>query len=209
MPRRWDAVLFDLLTALLDSPALWNGVARDADAGRRWRAAYLRLTYAAGRHRPYEALLAEAAVAAGLSPSLAGDLAARYGEIAPWPEATAVLRELSGAGLALGIVTNCSEALGRLAAARLEVPFRTVVTAERAGWYKPDPTPYRLALEEIGVARERTLFVAGSAYDLLGTARVGLATWWHDRLGMTPPDGAPAPLARAPDLRSLPAFALG
>jgi 2-haloacid dehalogenase len=209
MPRRWDAVLFDLLTALLDSPALWNGVAGDADAGRLWRAAYLRLTYAAGRYRPYEALLAEAAVAAGLSPSLAGDLAARYGEIAPWPEATAVLRELSGAGLALGIVTNCSEALGRLAAARLEVPFRTVVTAERAGWYKPDPTPYRLALEEIGVASERTLFVAGSAYDLLGTARVGLAILWHDRVGMTPPDGAPAPLARARDLRSLPAFALG
>ena len=209
MPRRYDAVLFDLLTALLDSPCLWNGVAGDAEAGRRWRAAYLRLTYTTGRYRPYEALVAEAALAAGLSPSLAGDLAARYSEIAPWPEAPRVLRELAGAGLALGIVTNCSETLGRLAAARFEVPFRTVVTAERAGWYKPDPAPYRLALEEIGAARERTLFVAGSAYDLLGTARVGLATWWHDRLGMTPPEGAPAPLARAPDLRSLPAGVLG
>ncbi|HEV2301931.1 MAG TPA: HAD-IA family hydrolase [Stellaceae bacterium] len=209
MPRRWDAVLFDLLTALLDSPALWNGVAGDADAGRRWRAAYLRLTYATGQYRPYEALVAEAAVAAGLSPRLAGELAARYGEIAPWPEATAVLRELVRAGLSLGIVTNCSEALGRLAAARLEVPFRTVVTAERAGFYKPDPAPYRLAIAEIGVERERCLFVAGSAYDLAGTARVGLATFWHDRLGMTPPEGAPAPLTRAGDLRSLPAEALG
>jgi hypothetical protein len=31
-----------------------------------------------------------------------------------------------------------------------------------------------LALDELGVVAERCLFVAGSAYDLFGTARVGL-----------------------------------
>ena len=51
----------------------------------------------------------------------------------------------------LGVVTNCSEALGRLAASRVPVPFRVVVTAERAGRYKPDPQPYRFALDELGV----------------------------------------------------------
>ena len=209
MPRRWDAVLFDLLTALLDSPSLWNSVAGGAVEGRRWRAAYLRLTYGAGRYRPYEEVVAEAAAAAGHSPRLAGDLEARYGEIAPWPEAPAVLRQLAGAGLRLGIVTNCSEALGRLAAGRLAIAFDTVVTAERAGWYKPEPAPYRLALEEIGATPERCLFVAGSAYDLVGTARVCLPTWWHNRLGMTPPDAAPAARAEAEDLAALPAVLLG
>ena len=42
---------------------------------------------------------------------------------------------------------------------------------------------------------ERCLCVAGSEYDLIGTAAIGLPTYWHDRIGMTPPEGAPLPLA--------------
>ena len=59
--RAYDAVLFDLLTALLDSWKLWNSVAGSQTAGRRWRAEYLKLTYAAGGYRPYENLVAKAA----------------------------------------------------------------------------------------------------------------------------------------------------
>jgi 2-haloacid dehalogenase len=209
MARRYDAVLFDLLTALLDSWTLWNAVAGSEDAGRRWRAEYLRITYATGHYRPYEELVGEAAEAVGLTRSLADQLAARYGEIAPWPEAPAVLGSLHRFGIPLGVVTNCSEALGRIAADRVGVPFSVVVTAERAGHYKPDPAPYELALQEIGVAPERCLFVAGSAYDLFGTARVGLPTWWHDRIGMALPPDAPPPLARHNTLTPLVSDVLG
>ena len=209
MARRYDAVLFDLLTALLDSWSLWNAVAGSEDAGRRWRAEYLRLTYGTGRYRAYEELVGEAAEAVGLPRSVAVRLAARYGEIAPWPEAPAVLGSLHRFGIPLGVVTNCSEALGRVAADRVGVAFSVVVTAERAGHYKPDPAPYELALQEIGVAPERCLFVAGSAYDLFGTARVGLPTWWHDRVGMALPPGAPPPLARHATLTPLVADVLG
>lgn len=209
MPRRYDAVLFDLLTALLDSPALWNRVAGDAGEGRRWRAEYLRLTYATGAYRPYEELVAEAAAAVGLPRRLAGELAGRYGEIVPWPEAPGVLQELAAAEVPLGVVTNCSEALGRIAAGRLGIAFKTVVTAERAGFYKPDPRPYRLALDGIGVAADRALFVAGSAYDLFGAAGVGLTCWWHDRIGMKMPQGAPPPIAQHRALTPLAAAVLG
>ena len=58
--RRFDAVLFDLLTALLDSWTLWNDIAGSEDNGRKWRASYLRRTYETGAYRPYEALVAEA-----------------------------------------------------------------------------------------------------------------------------------------------------
>ena len=34
---RFDAVLFDLLTALLDLWSLWNAVADSASVGRAWR----------------------------------------------------------------------------------------------------------------------------------------------------------------------------
>jgi 2-haloalkanoic acid dehalogenase type II len=203
MNRHYDAVLFDLLTALLDSWTLWNSVAGSEDAGRRWRAEYLRITYGTGRYRPYEELVADAAAAVGMPRDLAGELSARYSEIAPWPEAPSVLSGLHRAGVPLCVVTNCSETLGRLAAARLGVPFAVLVTAQRAGYYKPDPHPYRLALQELGLPPERCLFVAGSAYDLFGTTLVGLPAWWHDRIGMALPPGAPQPLARHATLTPL------
>lgn len=201
--RRYDAVLFDLLTALLDSWTLWNDVAGGADRGRAWRAAYLRITYRTGAYRPYESLVAEAAEAVGLPRHLADDLDARYAALRPWTDAPEVLTQLAAAGLRLGVVTNCSERLGRVAPERTGTRFDVLVTAERAGVYKPDPRAYRLALDELGVAPERCLFVAGSAYDLVGTAAIGLPTYWHDRIGMTPPDGTPPPMAHHASLRPL------
>jgi len=208
MTRRYDAVLFDLLTALLDSWTLWNEIAGGEVAGRRWRAAYLRRTYGTGPYRPYEALVAEAAEEAGLDRRLADDLAARYGELRPWSGVTAALAPLIMAGVPLGVATNCSEALGRIATAWVGVPFASMVTAEKAGYYKPDPHPYRLALEGLGVGPERCLFVAGSAFDLIGASRVGLAIWWHNRIGMERPPDAPEPLRHTRGLDGLSEFVL-
>jgi 2-haloacid dehalogenase len=209
LERRFDAVLFDLLTELLDSWTLWNKVAGSAKDGRNWRAAYLRRTYETGAYCPYDALVAEAAIEVRLSPTLAAQLAARYEELKPWPETREVLDALRHDGIGLGVVTNCSETLGATAVACTGVSFDVVVTAERAGYYKPDPRPYRMALDELGVAAGRCLFVAGSAYDLFGTSKVGLPTYWHDRVGMTLPPNAPEPIARHRSLYLLPDAVLG
>ena len=208
MARAYDAVLFDLLTALLDSWTLWNSVAGSDAAGQRWRAEYLRRTYGTGRYRPYEDLVGEAAENVGLPRALANELASRYAELDPWPDVKNVLRTLHSAGVPLGVVTNCSETLGRIAADCVGIPFTVLVTAERAGYYKPQPQPYRLAMEELRVEPNRCLFVAGSAYDLFGTARVGLSTWWHNRAGMPLPENVTAPLVCAPDLTTLALFVL-
>ena len=192
---RFDTVLFDLLTALLDSWGLWNLVAGSPQEGRKWRAAYLRRTYETGAYRPYETLVAEAAAEVGLSATLAAQLALRYGEIEPWPEVREVLGALRREGVALGVVTNCSEKLAAKAIACTGIEFDVAVTAERAGFYKPDTRPYEMALDELGAAPSRCLFVAGSAYDLFGTSKVGLPAYWHDRIGMTLPRNAPEPIA--------------
>jgi len=199
----FDAVLFDLLTALLDSWSLWNAVSGSEESGGKWRAAYLRRTYRAGRYRPYETLVAEAATEVGLPPALAECLAARYHELKPWPEVCEVLGALRREGLRLGVVTNCSEALGATAVACTAIDFDVVVTAERAGYYKPDSRPYKQALAELGMTASRCLFVAGSAYDLFGASKIGLPTCWHDRIGMKPPAHAPEPLAHQRTLRPL------
>ncbi len=204
--HRYDGVLCDLLTGLLDSWTLWNSVAGSAEAGGRWRAEYLRITYATGTYRPYEDLVAEAAVAVGLSADLAESLDSRYGELRPWPGVADTLNAVAALGIPIGVVTNCSERLGRVAAGCVGVDFTAVITAERAGVYKPDPRAYQMGLHALNVAPGRCVFVAGSAYDLFGTAPLGLPTFWHDRIGMSPPPGAPAPLAHERTLEPLLAF---
>lgn len=205
---RYDAVIFDLLSGLLDSWTLWNGVAGSPEVGVRWRQAYLRHTYATRDYRPYETLVAEAAAQADLPAALAGELLARWDELAPWPEVAGVLGALAGR-VPLAAVTNCSEALGARAIARVGVPFATVVTAERAGRYKPDPRPYRLALAELGVAPARALFVAGSPFDVPGAAGVGMPVVWHNRLGLALPPTSPRPLAIYDTLHPLIGAVLG
>lgn len=196
---KYRAILFDLLTGLLDSWTVWNRVAGGEEPGRRWRAAYLELTYGCGAYRPYETLVAEAARNVGLPAHLPGELEREWHTLRPWP-GVEVLKRL---GARLGVVTNCSEKLGRAAAARVGVTFDVIVTSERAGYYKPHPAPYRLALSELKMSASEVLFVAGSGFDLIGTSRVGLDTYWHNRVGLKRPEGAPPPLRESRTLDDL------
>ena len=207
MARKYQVVLFDLLTALIDSWSLWNETAGSVEMGTKWRAEYLRLTYGCGSYRAYDDLVAEAAAGTGLGREYAGRLESNWSRLRPWPEARSILAGLSKSHK-LGVVTNCSERLGKLAAERIGVHFDVVVTAERAGFYKPDPRPYQLALGELGVTAAQTLFVSGSGYDLFGTSKIGLDTYWHNRVGMAAPDGAPPPMITRPSLAELPDIAL-
>ncbi|MGH2498694.1 MAG: HAD-IA family hydrolase, partial [Candidatus Limnocylindria bacterium] len=177
MPR-YEAVGFDLLTALLNTWALWDAVAGSHDAGTRWHAA----SGARLRGRPYrtfEDIVREAAVEADLTSEHAETLLRRWGEFEPWPDTADALADLGDRPRF--IVTNCSLRLGELAAARLPQRFDLVMTAERAGAYKPDPRPYRAALEALGLDPASVLFVAGSAHDVGGASRVGMDVYWANR----------------------------
>lgn len=201
---KYDAVVFDLLTALLDSWNLWNKVAGSPKAGLKWRRRYLEITYGCGAYRPYEALVREAARDAGLPETLGEALEQRWDELAPWPEAPGVLARLP---VPLAVATNCSIRLGRRAAACVGVPFKMVVTAEEAGFYKPRPEPYQAVLTALGTAPERTLFVAGSASDVPGAKGAGMPVYWHNRIGLSPrddtkPDHLESTLHRLGDLFS-------
>ena len=203
----YKAVLFDLLTGLLDSWTVWSRVAGSEAAGRKWRAAYLELTYGCGAYRPYEVLVAEAARSVGMDEKLAQSLEREWGTIEAWDEAAGVLNRLLQTHR-LGVVTNCSERLGRIAAGKVGVPFDVIVTSERAGFYKPDPRPYRLALRELELHPGEVLFVAGSGFDLIGTARVGLDAYWHNRVGLRRPENAPPPMYESRSLHDLVAYAI-
>jgi 2-haloalkanoic acid dehalogenase type II len=198
----YDAVLFDLFTALSDSQPLWREVAGSATAGASWREECSRIAYSAGPYRPFIETVAEGARFAGVPPTRAADLLRVLGErLDPWPEAPEVLRRLSES-VRIGVVTNCSEELGQRAAARVGVRFDTVVTAEAAGAYKPRPEPYELALDRLGVRPSRALFVAGSPADITGAAGAGMPVCWHNRLQL-PLGEHEAPLAELDSLEPL------
>ena len=193
MPR-FGAVIFDLLTALLDSWTLWGEVAGDAELGARRRRKSLELIYAAGAYRPYDEIVVEAAG----DEAFARDLLGRWDELEPWPEAPAVLRDLAG-DHRIALVTNTSEALAGRAAAKLGIEVDVLISAEAVGFYKPRPEPYRAAIDALGVP---SVFVAGSAGDVPGAERAGLPVIWHNRVGA--PAAGGEPLAVIETLEPLP-----
>ena len=181
------AACFDLLSALLDSWTVWDGVAASlgrADLGRAWRMRYLEITSTVGGYRPYLGLVAQAATGVGLPDEAAARLERAWDGLRPWPD---VLPALDALEVPAAVVTNCSLSMGRRAFACVGAPFDVVVTAEEAGAYKPDPAPYRLACERLGRAPREVAYVAGSPFDARGALDFGFQVTWVNRLGAPVP----------------------
>jgi 2-haloacid dehalogenase len=195
---RYDAVGFDLLTALLDTWSLFADVAGGRDLGMRWHAASQSLLRGKP-YRPFEDIVREAGQGIGIEGAKADELLARWGQSVPWPDVLGILPRLHS--YTRFIVTNCSERLGALAAARLG-KFDLVMTAERAGAYKPDPRPYSAALDALNLHRKRVLFVAGSAHDVGGATRAGMDVYWANR-GRVPAPTDGTAIREEEDLRGL------
>jgi 2-haloalkanoic acid dehalogenase type II len=201
---RYRAIGFDLLTALLDTWTLWSAVAGDRALGMRWHAASQALLRGQA-YQSFERIVRDSATEVGISPAQADELLRRWGEFEPWPDVPAVLAALGGT--TRFIVTNCSRDLGARAAQRAGT-FDLVMTAEEAGAYKPNERPYLAALGKLGLIAPEVLFVAGSAHDVGGAARVGMDVYWANRGQVAPPSDAVA-LRNEPDLRGLLALVEG
>ena len=174
----------------------------------------------AGPYRRYRDILAESARRVVATYDATADEAAVTafaGSVGDWPafpDSAAALARLH-ARFRLGVITNCDEDLFAGSAARLGTAFDWVVTAESVGSYKPSPRNFEVALERIGLPRERLLHVAQSLFhDHVPAKRLGLSTVWIDRrhgrpgFGATPPAEA-APDATFPDMASFATAATG
>ena len=124
------------------------------------------------------------------------------GSVADWPafpDSAAALAALH-ARFQLGVITNCDDDLFAHSAARLGTTFDWVVTAESVGAYKPDPRNFEVALERIGLPRERILHVAQSLFhDHVPARALGFSTVWIDRRHDRPGFGATPPAEVVPD----------
>ena len=197
----YRAVCCDLLTALLDSWTLWQSTAGSADAGTRWRQTSLRMVTASGRYRAYEPIVAEAAREVGLDEIVASRLLMRWGTLTPYPDVKPALERL---GLPIVILTNTSQVLAEQAAANLGMPLLAVVSAETAGWYKPDRRAYESGWRVAGARDAREcLFIAGSPHDAAGATSAGHDVFWVNRRDAALPRDGPGPRWQAKTLASL------
>jgi putative hydrolase of the HAD superfamily len=91
------------------------------------------------------------------------------------PGAVAALSDLRSRGLKLAVVANWDSALPEhLARMTLDRYFSAVITSAEAGAPKPDPAPFRLALERLGVDATRAVHVGDEQADELGAAAAGM-----------------------------------
>jgi putative hydrolase of the HAD superfamily len=93
------------------------------------------------------------------------------------------LHELKRAGLPIGLVTNTSlphnvivEELDRLL---LNDYFDTIVCSSEIVFRKPDAAMFEVALRELGVAPEQTMFVGDDYHaDVIGAKNLGMIAVW-------------------------------
>jgi len=82
-------------------------------------------------------------------------------------------------------------------------PFEAVVTAESAGFYKPDARIYAAGAKAMNAAPDEVLFVAGSPFDVVGANAAGFAVVWHNPAGLRSPAAEATANAVFDDLREL------
>jgi putative hydrolase of the HAD superfamily len=99
------------------------------------------------------------------------------------PGAADALRALSGAGYQLAVVSNAwgtvaqwLEQHGVCSVEAGDLPqVATVIDSHLVGIEKPDPRIFQLAIDELGVPPERSLYVGDSIrFDVAGATRAGL-----------------------------------
>lgn len=92
------------------------------------------------------------------------------------PDVVPGLDALQAAGFSLACVANWDISLtDHLDALGLTQRFQATVSSAEAGFQKPDPRPFELALERLGVPASRALHCGDSDADREGAARAGLA----------------------------------
>ncbi len=103
-------------------------------------------------------------------------------QLQPKPDALATLDALRERGCGLALVTDCSSGTPELLDRTPLGPyFQVRAVSAHLRTRKPDPVMYRTALDGLGVAPERCLYVGdGNSEELPGAKRMGMTTVWVD-----------------------------
>ena len=107
--------------------------------------------------------------------ALAGDMVYNDDKFVFFGDVRACIHRLRSASIRIGILSNTWPSLERVFRnAGLYDAFDAFVISSRIGCFKPDPRIYAAAIDQMGVAPEKTLFVDDAMANLAGGAKLGL-----------------------------------
>jgi HAD superfamily hydrolase (TIGR01509 family) len=114
----------------------------------------------------------------GLAQAKEASFRERARELEPLPGLMDFMEEAKNRGLSLALVTNAPEenVEAILLALELGEYFDEVVLSDEVGLVKPDPAPYRVALDRLGVRPEAALAFEDSTSGIASSVAAGIPT---------------------------------
>ncbi len=102
-----------------------------------------------------------------------------------FPEVPDLLRRLKGADLRLAILSNGTPQMldAVVNNAKLDGLFDAILSVEEVGIYKPDRRVYQLAVDRLGIPKERICFLSSNAWDAYAASAFGMQVVWCNRYG--------------------------
>jgi 2-haloacid dehalogenase len=205
-------VLFDLNGTLVDPCVMAQPLGDSAEAEELVLTALDEANHQAwvltlgGVERPFRDLFAFALrrrlTLSGRDEGLAEDALALLGSMPAYLDAPSALEQLRSVGVRLGVLTQSAgesaDAVLRFAGLRDRIEM--VLSAPESGAFKPDPRPYRMAVERTGASPDEVGFVAAHWWDVAGAKHAGLRTGWVARRDIVLPGSVPEPDVAGRDL---------
>jgi 2-haloacid dehalogenase len=116
-----------------------------------------------------------------------------YRSLAPFHDAADALQRLAPRRRV--ILSNGTRAMldPMVHAAGMASLVEAVISVDEADVYKPSPRVYQLAVDRLGLPRERIGFVSANGWDAAGARAFGLTSFWINRDSVPVERHAPAP----------------
>jgi len=179
-----------------------------------WRAKQLQYTWLRGlmgRHADFWQVTGDALdfamTSLGINDSaLRERLMGLYLRLAAYPEVKPMLARLKTSGMKLAILSNGSPKMLSAAVenAGISELLDAVLSVEQVGVFKPHPSVYRLAVDELGVSAGQICFLSSNAWDAHAAKAFGFHVVWCNRFHQVAeriperPDGEIETLAELP-----------
>lgn len=159
----------------------------------------------ADRYLPFrqaaEASLKQVLAIAGRPETMAEPILAEMKGLTPFPEAAECLQTLHRNHRLVALTNSSVDAAeGLIGKAGLREYFQDVLSTDDVRACKPDPRPYRMALDRADHDPSQTWMVAAHGWDVLGADAVGMRTVWIDRVEQRWPFPGHPPDLTASDL---------
>lgn len=158
---------------------------------RHWE--NVQFEYIQGPYRAYKEVLKNTLAMAfrdygyGFSPQDCILFSESMGKWQPFPDTRDALLELKKY-TKIALITNTDNEIIAETIKQIGVEFDEIITAEKAGAYKPSHKGFHLALERLGVKKSEILHAGfGFKYDVVPATQLGIKTCWINRYGEVRP----------------------